>query len=152
MSLNKVMLIGRLGKDPEVRYINDNVAVANFPIATSEYYKDSNGQRVEKTEWHNIVVWRGLADVAGKFLKKGSQLYLEGKLQTRNYDDQSGNKRYITEVVASDFRMLDKRENSENNNSGGSQGSSQGYSTSSNTQSTASGSSSSAGFDDDLPF
>lgn len=148
MSLNKVMLIGRLGKDPEVRYINDNVAVANFTMATSEYYKDSNGNRVEKTEWHNIVVWRGLADVAGKFLKKGSQVFLEGKLQTRSYDDQSGNKKYITEIVANDFRMLDKRSDSD----GGNQSSSQSYQTSSSPSKASESKGASDSTEDDLPF
>ncbi len=152
MSVNKVMLIGRLGKDPEVRYINDNVAVANFSLATSEYYKDNNGNRVEKTEWHNIVIWRGLADVAGKYLKKGSQIYLEGKLQTRSYDDQSGNKRYITEVVVNDFKMLDSKptESAQGGNYSNSQNT--GYSQNSNQGRVSENSGSSAGFDDDLPF
>ncbi|MGB0430193.1 MAG: single-stranded DNA-binding protein [Bacteroidia bacterium] len=155
MSVNKVMLIGRLGKDPEVRYINDNVAVANFSIATGETYKDSNGNRIEKTEWHNIVVWRGLADVAGKYLKKGSQIYLEGKLQTRSYDDQSGNKRYITEVVANDFRMLDTRggQNGGNDQGQGGQQNQQGGYQQNNMQGGVSESNAtSQSVEDDLPF
>jgi single-strand DNA-binding protein len=147
MSLNKVMLIGRLGKDPEVRYINDNVAVANFSLATSEYYKDAQGQRIEKTEWHNIVVWRGLADVAGKYLKKGSQVFIEGKLQTRSYDGQNGDKKYITEVVANDFRMLDTKPA---NNQGGNNYQTQ--SSGNNQGGNVSEPSGNAGFDDDLPF
>lgn len=103
------MLIGRLGKDPEVRYLENNVGVARFTLATSETYKDANGERVEKTEWHNIVVWRGLAEVAKNFLKKGSLVFVEGKLTTRSYEAQ-GEKKYFTEVVANDFRMLDKRD------------------------------------------
>ncbi|MFY0675028.1 MAG: single-stranded DNA-binding protein [Bacteroidia bacterium] len=149
MSLNKVMLIGRLGKDPEIRYINDNIAVANFPIATSETYKDSNGNRNEKTEWHNIVLWRGLADVAGKYLKKGSQVYIEGKIQTRSYETQSGEKRYTTDIVGNEMRMLDPKDSSPNQNTGSS------YQTTSTGNKPSSGVSepnANAGFDDDLPF
>lgn len=110
-SLNKVMLIGNLGKDPEVRTIPSGVKVANFPIATSESYNDKNGQRVEKTEWHNIVLWRGLAEVAEKYLKKGNPVFIEGKLQTRSWDDQSGQKRYMTEIIADNMTMLGGRRN-----------------------------------------
>jgi single-strand DNA-binding protein len=106
-SLNKVMLIGNLGKDPEVRAIPSGVKVANFSIATTESYNDKNtGQKVDKTEWHNIVMWRGLAEVAEKYLRKGSQVYVEGRLQTRSWDDQNGQKRYTTEVVADNMVML----------------------------------------------
>src|SRR5690606_22260143 len=108
-SLNKVMLIGNLGKDPEVRAIPSGVKVANFPIATSESYTGKDGQRVEKTEWHNIVMWRGLAEVAEKYLKKGNPVFIEGKLQTRSWDDQSGQKRYMTEIVADNMVMLGGR-------------------------------------------
>jgi single-strand DNA-binding protein len=110
-SLNKVMLIGNLGKDPEVRAIPSGVKVANFPIATSESYTGKDGQRVEKTEWHNIVMWRGLAEVAEKYLKKGNQVFIEGKLQTRSWDDQNGQKRYMTEIVADNMTMLGGRRN-----------------------------------------
>lgn len=107
MSVNKVILVGNLGKDPEVRYLENGTPVANFPIATSERYKDRNtGERVTQTEWHNIVLWRGLAEVAEKYLKKGNQVYIEGKLRTRSWDDQNGNKRYTTEVVADNMTML----------------------------------------------
>ncbi len=106
-SLNKVQLIGNLGKDPEVRAIPSGAKVANFSIATTESYNDKNtGQKVEKTEWHNIVMWRGLAEVAEKYLKKGSQVYVEGRLQTRSWDDQNGQKRYMTEIVADNMVML----------------------------------------------
>jgi single-strand DNA-binding protein len=108
-SLNKVMLIGNLGKDPEVRAIPSGVKVANFPIATSESYNDKSGQRVEKTEWHNIVMWRGLAEVAEKYLKKGNPVFIEGRLQTRSWDDQSGQKKYMTEIVADNMVMLGGR-------------------------------------------
>jgi len=106
MSVNKVILVGRLGKDPDLRYTTSGTAVANFTLATSERYKDRNGDSQEKTEWHNIVAWRNLAEICGKFLKKGKQVYIEGKIQTRSYDDRDGNKRYITEIVADQMQML----------------------------------------------
>jgi single-strand DNA-binding protein len=108
-SLNKVMLIGNLGKDPEVRAIPSGVKVANFPIATSESYTGKDGQRVEKTEWHNIVMWRGLAEVAEKYLKKGNQVFIEGKLQTRSWDKADGTKAYTTEILADNMTMLGGR-------------------------------------------
>ncbi|HEX2613187.1 MAG TPA: single-stranded DNA-binding protein [Fibrobacteria bacterium] len=108
-SLNKVMLIGNLGKDPEVRTIPSGAKVANFPIATSESYTGKDGNRVEKTEWHNIVMWRGLAEVAEKYLKKGNPVFIEGKLQTRSWDDQNGQKKYMTEIIADNMTMLGGR-------------------------------------------
>lgn len=110
--VNKVILVGHLGKDPEVRHLENGTSVANFTLATSESYKDKAGNRIDQTEWHNIVVWRGLADVAEKFLKKGSQVYLEGKIRTRSWEDQTGNKKYTTEIVADTFNMLSKRDDS----------------------------------------
>lgn len=111
--VNKVILIGNLGKDPEVRHLEGGAAVANFPLATTETFKDKNGNRQEQTEWHNIVVWRGLAEVAEKYLKKGMTIYLEGKLRTRSWDDKEGNKRYTTEVVGESFTMLNKRDSNQ---------------------------------------
>ncbi len=109
--VNKVILVGNLGKDPEVRYLESGVAVANFPIATSETYKDRNtGERITQTEWHNVVLWRGLAEVAEKYLKKGNQVYIEGKLRTRSWEDQNGNTRYTTEVVGDNMTMLGRRD------------------------------------------
>ena len=109
-SVNKVILIGNLGRDPEVRHLENGASVANFPIATSETYKDRNtGERISQTEWHNIVVWRGLADVAEKYLKKGNSVYIEGKLKTRSWEDKEGNTRYTTEVVADNLTMLGSR-------------------------------------------
>ncbi len=106
--VNKVILIGRLGKDPEIRYTPSGVAVANFTIATSEEWKDrESGQKQERTEWHRIVAWRRLGEICGEYLRKGSHVYIEGKLQTRSYEDRDGNKRYITEIVASNMQMLD---------------------------------------------
>lgn len=104
--VNKVILVGNLGKDPEVRYLEGGTAVANFSLATTETYKDKTGNRVEQTEWHNVVVWRGLAEIAEKYLKKGSQVYVEGKLRTRAWDDKDGVKRYTTEIVADNMTML----------------------------------------------
>ena len=116
--LNKVMLIGRLGRDPEIRYTQSGNAVASFSIATSEYWRDKQGQRQEKTEWHDIVAWDRLADQAQSYLKKGSMVYIEGKLQTRSWDDPQGQKKYRTEIVANQVRFLDSREGTER--SGGS--------------------------------
>ena len=114
--INKVILVGNLGKDPEVRHLENNVAVATFPLATSESYKDKNGQRIEKTEWHNIVMWRGLADVAEKYLKKGQTVYIEGKIRTRNYQDKEGQTRYTTEIVADEMTMLGGRPDGQGGN------------------------------------
>lgn len=109
-SLNKVMLIGNLGKDPELRYTTGGVAVASFTIATNESWKDQDGNLQERTEWHNIVAWRKLAEICAEWLKKGKKVYIEGKLQTRNYDDKNtGAKRYVTEIVADNMIMLDSR-------------------------------------------
>lgn len=107
--INKVILLGNLGKDPEIRSLENGASVAKFPLATSESYKNRNGERVETTEWHNVVMWRGLAEIAEKFLKKGSKVYIEGKIRTRSYDDKDGNKKYITEIEADNMLMLDGR-------------------------------------------
>jgi single-strand DNA-binding protein len=105
--VNKVILIGNLGRDPEVRYLENGTAVANFTIATSETYKDRNtGQNVTQTEWHNVVFWRGLAEIAEKYLKKGNKIYVEGKLRTRNWQDKENNQRYTTEIVGENMTML----------------------------------------------
>jgi single-strand DNA-binding protein len=105
-SLNKVQLIGNLGKDPELRYTASGVAVATFSIATSDSWKDQEGNTQERTEWHNIVAWRKLAEICGEWLKKGKKVYIEGRLQTRTYE-KDGVKRYVTEIVADDLIMLD---------------------------------------------
>lgn len=106
MSVNKVILVGNLGKDVDLRYTPSGAAVATFSLATTERFKDKEGKAQEKTEWHNIVAWRQLAEICGKFLHKGKQIYIEGKIQTRSYDDRDGNKRYITEIVADQMQML----------------------------------------------
>jgi len=111
MGVNKVILVGNVGKDPEVQYIKEDVPVAKFTLATSETYKDKNGERQTNTEWHNIVVWRGLAKVVESYVKKGEQLYIEGKITNRQYE-KDGITKYFTEIVASNLQMLGKRENS----------------------------------------
>src|ERR1017187_5931910 len=108
--LNKVELIGNLGKDPEVRYLEGGTAVAEFSLATNEGYKDKTGKRIEHTEWHRIVLWRGLAEIAEKFLKKGAHVYIEGHLRTRAWEDKEKVKRYTTEIVADNLIMLDKKD------------------------------------------
>lgn len=108
-SVNKVILIGNLGKDPEVRYTGSGVAVATFTLATNESWRDADGNTQERTEWHNLVAWRKLAEVIGEYLKKGSKIYVEGRLQYRTYDDKNGVKRYVTEIVIDQMVMLDGR-------------------------------------------
>ena len=105
-SLNKVQLIGNLGRDPEVRYMPNGEAVANFSIATSESWKDKNGERVTKTEWHNIALYRKMAEIAGQYLKKGSQVYIEGKIQSRKYTGKDGIERTAYEIIGSEMKML----------------------------------------------
>lgn len=114
-SVNKVILVGHLGKDPELRFLEGNVSVASFPLATSETF-NKDGKKVEQTEWHNIVMWRGLADVAAKYLTKGRLVYIEGKLRTRSYEDKEGVRRYTTEIVAESFNILGRRSDFENPN------------------------------------
>lgn len=119
--VNKVILVGNVGKDPEVRHLDNGATVASFTLATTERgYKTANGTEVpERTEWHNIVVWRGLADVAEKYVKKGSQLYIEGKITSRSYEAKDGSgKRYITEIVADTMQMLGRKGEGSNNNGG----------------------------------
>jgi single-strand DNA-binding protein len=114
--VNKVILVGNLGKDPEVRHLEGGNSVANFTLATNEYYKDKQGARVERTEWHNISAWRGLAELAEKYLKKGSQVYVEGKLRTRQYQDKDQQTRYITEIIAEEISLLGGRPGGSNGN------------------------------------
>jgi single-strand DNA-binding protein len=109
MSVNKVLLIGNLGKDPEVRFTGGGQAVARFPVATSEVWNDREGQRQERTEWHNVVVWGKQGETCGQYLQKGRQVYIEGSIRTRQYDDKDGNKRYITEVIAQRVQFLGGR-------------------------------------------
>ena len=110
--INKVILVGNVGADPEVRHIDANTTVANFRMATSETYTDKQGVRQTITEWHSIVAWRGLADVVEKYVKKGTSLYMEGRIRSRSYDGKDGVKRYITEIVCDSLRLLGRKENS----------------------------------------
>ena len=145
--LNKVQLIGRLGKDPEIRTFEGNNKIANFTLATNERYRDKNGNMVDLTDWHNLVVrFTKQAEIAEKYLKKGMLIYVEGKLKNRSWDDKDGNKKYITEVVVDSFTMLERRDDSAGNNAPQS-----GVSYTSPQESQAENSSGN-GPSDDLPF
>ncbi len=151
--INKVTLVGRLGKDPEVRHFDNNSSVCNFTLATSESYTDREGKRIEQTEWHNLAIWRkGLVDVAEKYLKKGHLVYVEGKLRTRSWDDQSGNKRYTTEVVVDSFKMLEKREPTGGDDSSTYESNQAPSSNSASNAGTSANTSPSDDIADDLPF
>jgi single-strand DNA-binding protein len=114
--INKVILVGHLGKDPEVRHLDNGTAVCNFSLATSENYTDrTSGERKTQTEWHNIVLWRKQAETAEKYLRKGSLIYLEGKIKSRSWEDQEGQKKYITEIIGDNFQMLDRPSNAQSN-------------------------------------
>jgi single-strand DNA-binding protein len=110
--VNRVVLIGNLGKDPDVQYLEGNIGVAKFPLATTETFKDRSGKLISQTEWHTVVLWRGLADLAQKYLHKGSLVYIEGRLRTRSWEDREGNRKFATEVVGDNLIMLDKRTDS----------------------------------------
>lgn len=104
--VNKVILVGNLGRDPEIRHLEGGAVVANFTLATTEFYKDKTGNRIEQTEWHNVVLWRGLAEIAEKYLRKGMSIYLEGKIRTSSWEDKDGTKKYKTEIVGETMTML----------------------------------------------
>ena len=110
--LNKAIIIGNLGADPDIRHTQSGTQVASFNVATTERWKDKSGQNQESTEWHRIVAWQRLAEICGEYLHKGSRVYIEGKIQTRKWEDQNGNDRYTTEIIARELKMLDKRESS----------------------------------------
>lgn len=157
MSVNKVILIGNVGKDPDIRYFDNGSAVVNFPLATTERgYTAANGTQIpDRTEWHNVVCWRGLAKVAEQFVKKGTQLFVEGKIRTRSYDDQNGIKRYVVEIYADNLELLGRKGDfqSDVNNTGGGYGQQQTQSSSAASQTPpTSGTSSMADETDDLPF
>jgi single-strand DNA-binding protein len=118
MAVNKVILVGNVGKDPETRYLDENTPVCKFPLATSETYRNRDGEKIEQTEWHNIVLWRGLAKVAEQYVKKGAQLYIEGRIRSRSYDDKDGVKRYITEIVGDNMQMLGRRQDNDQQDGG----------------------------------
>ena len=146
--VNKVILIGNLGKDPEVRHLEGGASVANFPMATTESYKDKTGTRVDQTEWHNIVMWRGLADVAEKYLRKGMTIYVEGKLRTRMYE-KDGQKHYRTEVMADNMTILSRKDDNKTGNEGSSSPASSASSLGGSDISQTPGN---TGMADDLPF
>ena len=146
--VNKVILVGRLGADPEVRSLESGTKVASIRLATSERYKDKNGNQQEITEWHNVVLWRGLADVTEKYLKKGDQVYVEGKLKTRKWTDKDGHDRYSTDIVADEMTMLGGGSGS-SDRSGSSAGGGQSATSSNQVNEPAS---SLDDIDDDLPF
>jgi len=116
--VNRVILIGNIGKDPDIQHIEGNIPVAKFPLATTETYKDRNGNLVSQTEWHTIVLWRGLADLAGKYLRKGSLVFIEGKLRTRSWEDRDKRKHFSTEIVADNLVMLERRKDGQVGNGG----------------------------------
>lgn len=153
MSVNKVILVGRLGKDPETRYMTNGEAVTNVTLATSENWKDKSGEKQEKTEWHNLVFYRRLAEIAGEYLKKGAQIYVEGKLQTRKWQDKEGKDRYTTEIIVNEMQMLGSK-------SGGAgsfevverPSSSSGGASSSAPKSAPAAKGNFDNFDDDIPF
>ncbi len=109
MSVNKVILVGNVGKDPVTRHLEGGNTVSNFSLATSEVYKNKDGEKITNTEWHNIVLWRGLAEIAEKYVKKGSQIFIEGRIRTRSYTDQDNNTKYITEIIGDSMQLLGKR-------------------------------------------
>ncbi len=114
MSINKVILVGNVGKDPEVRYLEGGASVANFSLATTEFYKNKSGEKVSQTEWHNIVAWRHLAELSEKYITKGRQLYIEGRITNRSWEDKEGNKRYTTEIVAGKIQLLGRKSDDTN--------------------------------------
>lgn len=146
--VNKAILIGNVGADPEVKYLDGGVAVARFSLATTESYKNKNGERVDQTEWHNIVLWRGLAEVAEKYVKKGMKVYIEGRIRNRSWEDQNGVKRYTTEIQGDVMQMLSpKQDNGEAGNSAG-----RSYEAPSQASSATSSPAVSPEENDDLPF
>lgn len=147
--INKVILIGNLGGDPELRYTGSGTAVCNFTVATNESYKDKEGNMVDKTEWHRVVAWGRLAEICGEYLKKGRQVYIEGSLQTNQWEDKDGNTRYTTEVKAREMQMLGSRDG---NGNGGDYNESQPAQRPAQPVAQSSGDGASFGPDDDLPF
>lgn len=145
MTLNKAMIIGNVGKDPEVKHLDKGLAVVTIPVATTERFKDKNGELREQTEWHNVVFWRSLAEFVERHVRKGSQIFVEGRLRTRSWEDQSGQKKYATEIVADVIRLLGKRSDND------SHGSNNSYSQQ-ESKPIAGVSDSIDGIDDDLPF
>jgi len=117
--INKVILVGRVGKDPELRLLDNDRSIARFTLATNETYKNKNGEKITNTDWHNLVVWRGQAEFAGKYVKKGSLIYVEGKIRNRSWDDKDGNKRYTTEIEVENIQLLSSRDSAHGPNEDG---------------------------------
>jgi single-strand DNA-binding protein len=151
MSVNKVILVGNVGKDPEVRHLEGGATVCNFSLATSEVYRNKSGEKVTQTEWHNIVLWRQTAEIAEKYVRKGSQIYIEGRIRTRSYDDQNGVKRYVTEIYGDTLQLLGRKQDGDNAVSGGSSNG-QAIANQSYSSSVAEPDFSSLDAADDLPF
>ena len=152
MGLNKVLLIGNVGKDSETRHLDSGVSVSQFTLATSETYTSKTGERVTNTEWHNIVTWRGLADFAEKYIKKGRQVYIEGRIHSRSYDDKNGVKRHVTEIYADSVQLLGKRTDYDDTHDASHQESSKSKDTTTGFASEPSTSDSKSDASDDLPF
>ncbi|OIQ94893.1 single-stranded DNA-binding protein [mine drainage metagenome] len=153
MSVNKVILVGRLGKDPETRYMTNGEAVTNVTLATSENWKDKSGEKQEKTEWHNLVFYRRLAEVAGEYLKKGSQIYVEGKIQTRKWQDkETGKDRYTTEIIVNEMQMLGSKSGGGSFEVVENQAAAPARSAAAKPAAGAAGKSNFDNFDDDIPF
>jgi len=152
MSVNKAILVGNVGNDPEVRYLDSGTPVANFRLATSENYTNRSGEKVSQTEWHNVVLWRGLAEVAEKYVKKGSQVYIEGRIRTRTWDDRDGNKRYTTEIVADSMQLLGRRDENRSGDPGPASEPSQSAPKSNDTPAPEANGADGADGADDLPF
>lgn len=151
--VNKAILIGRLGKDPEIINFESGTKKASFPLATGESYVNKSGEKVENTEWHNVVMWRRQAEIAEQYLRKGDPIYLEGKIRTRSYDDKDGNKRYITEIEAENFSMLGSRNDNQSGNGGNDRATNtQQPAQSQPAQQSTPAPSSDISFEDDLPF
>ncbi|MBL4585874.1 MAG: single-stranded DNA-binding protein [Flavobacteriales bacterium] len=148
--VNKVILVGHLGADPEMKTLESGAKLAKFGLATSERYKDKNGNQVDTTEWHNVILWRGLADIAERFLKKGSQVYIEGKIKTRSWDDQDGNKKYMTEIIGDNMTLLGRP--GEGGGSGGDAQAASSAPAASNQASETPAAPADSSVDDDLPF
>lgn len=148
MSVNKAILVGYVGNDPEVRYLDSGTPVANFRLATSENYTNRSGEKVSQTEWHNVVLWRGLAEITEKYVRKGTQVYIEGRIRTRAWDDRDGNKRYTTEIVADSMQLLSRKGDGPGEDTGDRSNMSPGQTTSETNDMPASD----ADGADDLPF
>jgi single-strand DNA-binding protein len=153
MSVNKVILVGHLGKDPETRFMSNGEAVANVSLATSENWKDKEGKKQEKTEWHHLVFYRRLAEIAGEYLKKGAQIYVEGKIQTRKWQDkETGQDRYTTEIIVNEMKMLGSKTEGAGNTSSNDPAHQAAAPASDNAIHPGAGKKFSDNFDDDIPF